>query len=445
MTQRSWNLNRRTFLRGTSVSLALPMFDCMVSASETPTRPPRLACVFFANGVSLPPEKHEAHEQWHWFPHGEGNGYEFTDTLRPLESFRNDLSILGGLSHPLGRLLVGHATADIWLTGGDVRGSDYRNTISLDQRIAMIQGQETRFPSIVLSSNGGVGYKTRTATISFNRAGEAIPAESNPRQIFDRLFQEDKSGSLESRHRKLNHEKRMVDLVLDDSKSLQRRLGHTDQRKLAEYLESVHEVERRIERTEAWLDTPRPSVDSNWVNLDVKQDAPEQYIRTMYDLMFLAFQTDTTRVATYQISQEDGKGVSDKFPAIALGSDFRGHHNLSHGGGKEGGYQQWAQYDQFLARQHAYFLKRLKDTQEGEGNLLDNTVSLYGSATSTTHNARNYPLVLAGGSSLGFKHGAFHKYTEETPLANLFVSVQKRLGVASEQFADSTGELSEVI
>ena len=111
----------------------------------------------------------------------------------------------------------------------------------------MIQGQETRFPSIVLSSNGGVGYKTRTATISFNRAGEVIPAESNPRQIFDRLFQEDKSGSLESRHRKLNHEKRMVDLVLDDSKSLQRRLGQTDQRKLAEYLESVHEVERRIE------------------------------------------------------------------------------------------------------------------------------------------------------------------------------------------------------
>ena len=207
----------------------------------------------------------------------------------------------------------------------------------------------------------------------------------------------------------------------------------------------MYEVERRIQRTEAWLDTPRPDVDSASVDLEARQDAPEQYIRTMYDLMFLAFQTDTTRVATYQISQEDGKGVSDKFPAIALGSDFRGHHNLSHGGGKEGGFKQWAQYDQFLARQHAYFLKRLKDTTEVGGSLLDNTVTLYGSATSTTHNARNYPLVLAGGTSLGFKHGAFHKFTEDTPLSNLFVAMQKKLGVESEHFADSTGELMEIV
>ena len=445
MTKRSWHLNRRTFLRGTGVALALPMFDCMASETAQQKRPPRLACVFFANGVSLPPEKHEAHQKWYWFPHGEGSDYRLTDTLRPLESFRGDMTILGGLSHPLGRLLVGHATADIWLTGGDVRGSDYRNTISLDQRVAMVQGQETRFPSIVLSSNGGVGYKTRTATVSFNRAGEAIPAESEPRQIFERLFKQDKTGSLESRYRQLQHEKRMVDLVLDDSKSLNQKLGQTDQRKLAEYLESVYEVERRIQRTEAWLDTPRPDVDSASVDLEARQDAPEQYIRTMYDLMFLAFQTDTTRVATYQISQEDGKGVSDKFPAIALGSDFRGHHNLSHGGGKEGGFKQWAQYDQFLARQHAYFLKRLKDTTEVGGSLLDNTVTLYGSATSTTHNARNYPLVLAGGTSLGFKHGAFHKFTEDTPLSNLFVAMQKKLGVESEHFADSTGELMEIV
>lgn len=443
MPQKSWHLNRRTFLHGTGISLALPMFECMSSAAHrTDARPPRLSCVFFANGVSLPPESHEVHKQWHWFPLGEGSDYQLTDTLRPLEAFRKQMTILGGLSHPLGRLLVGHATADIWLTGGDVRGSDYRNTISLDQRVAMVQGQHTRVPSLVLSSNGGVGYKTRTATVSFNREGEAIPAESNPRQIFERLFQEDKSGSTESRRRQLQHDKRLVDLVLESSQDLRRRLGKNDQAKLAEYLSSVQEIERRIERTEAWLETPRPHVDPNAVKLTAKQDAPEDYIRTMYDLMFLAFQTDTTRVATYQISQEDGKGVSDKFPAIALG--FSGHHSLSHGGGKEGGYERWARYDQFLAKQHAYFLERLSNTQEGEGSLLDNTVTLFGSATSTTHNARNYPLVLAGGKSLGFRHGQFHKFSESTPLANLFVNMQQKLGVTSETFADSTGGMSEV-
>ncbi len=443
MTQKSWHLSRRTFLHGTGISLALPMFECMTAAANNTTAlPPRLSCVFFANGVSLPPEKHEGHQQWHWFPMGEGRNYQLTDTLRPLQAFRQDMTILGGLSHPLGRLLVGHATADIWLTGGDVRGSDYRNTISLDQRVAMVQGQHTRVPSLVLSSNGGVGYKTRTATVSFNREGEAIPAESNPRQIFERLFQADKSGNTESQRRQLQHDKRLVDLVLESSKDLRRRLGKNDQEKLAEYLNSVQEIERRIERTEAWLETPRPHVDPNSIKLAAKQDAPEDYIRTMYDLMFLAFQTDTTRVATYQISQEDGKGVSDKFPAIALG--FSGHHSLSHGGGKEGGYERWARYDQFLAKQHAYFLDRLRNTQEGDGSLLDNTVTLFGSATSTTHNARNYPLVLAGGKSLGFRHGEYRKFTESTPLANLFVSMQQKLGVVSETFADSTGSMSEI-
>ncbi|MEM7014481.1 MAG: DUF1552 domain-containing protein, partial [Verrucomicrobiota bacterium] len=271
------------------------------------------------------------------------------------------------------------------------------------------------------------------------------PAESNPRQIFERLFQEDKSGSVESRRRQLQHEKRLVDLVLEDSKDLNRRLGRNDQEKLEEYLDSVHEIERRIERTEAWLETPRPNVDPNSINLEVSQNAPENYIRTMYDLMFLAFQTDTTRVATYQISQEDGKGVSDKFPAIALGDGFKGHHGLSHGGGKEDGWVRWAKYDQFLAKQHAYFLDRLRKTQEGDGSLLDNTTTLFGSATSTTHNARNYPLVLAGGKNLGFRHGSFHKFTESTPLANLYVSMLQRLGVESDKFADSNGSISEIV
>lgn len=442
MAEKSWHLNRRTFLRGMGVSLALPMLEGMTASAKTEKRPPRLSCVFFANGVSLPPAKHADHAKWHWFPLGEGKDYRLTDTLKPLEPFRKEMSVLGGLSHPLGRLLVGHATADIWLTGGDVRGSDYRNSISLDQRVAQIQGRHTRIPSLVLSSNGGVGYKTRTATVSFNAEGEAIPAESMPRQIFERLFKEDKTGSLASRKRQLQHDRRIVDLVLDEAKTLRHKLGYNDQQKLEEYLDSVHEIEQRINRTEKWLGTPRPQVDPNSLKLEAKQNAPEDYIRTIYDLMYLAFQTDTSRVATYQISQEDGKGVSDKFPALAL--SLSGHHSLSHGTGKEGGYAAWARYDQFLAKQHAYFLERLRKTQEGDGSLLDNTMVLFGSATSTTHNARNYPLILAGGGQLGLRHGAYHKFTEETPLTNLYVTLLQKLGVETERFADSTGAISEL-
>lgn len=443
MSQKPWHLNRRTFLHGTGVALALPMLECMAKPAGTRPKstPPRLCCVFFANGVSLPPVDHADHKKWNWFPLGEGANYRLTQTLKPLEPFRQDMTILGGLSHPLGRLLVGHATADIWLTGGDVRGSEYRNSISFDQRVAREQGKHTRFPSLVLSSNGGVGYKTRTTTVSFNRSGEAIPAESNPRQIFERLFSGGGTASLRARKRQLQQDRRIVDLVLEDSRNLKRRLGHHDQQKLEEYLEAVHEIERRLERTEAWLAAPRPTVDPGQLNLTVSQNSPRDYIRTMYDLMLLAFQTDTTRVATYQISQEDGKGVSDRFPTIAL--KLKGHHGLSHDHeNNPGAFERWAQYDRFLAEQHAYFLRRLQSVREAEGSMLDNTMVLFGSATSTTHDARNYPLVLAGGRALGLKHGKYLKYTEQIPLANMYVSMLQKLGVETERFADSTGTLN---
>ncbi len=443
MAQKSWHLDRRTFLRGTGVAVALPWLESMGRAADVPKeRPKRVCAVYFANGVSLPPEKHEDHEKWHWFPLGEGRDYRFTQTLSPLEPFRDDLSVLGGLSHPKGRKLVGHATGDIFITGGDVRGSQYRNTISLDQYAASIIGRTTRVPSLVLSSNGGVGYKTRTATISYDQAGEAIPAESAPRQVFDRLFASEEGASLAEKRRKLRQDRRVVDLVLEQSKSLRLKLGKNDREKLDEYLGSVQEIEDRIDRTEAWLGRQRPDVDVSDVDLQADQQAPENYLRTMYDLMYLAFQTDTTRAATFLVSQEDGKGVSDKFPQLALG--LGGHHGLSHGTGKDKGYERWAQYDQFLAKQFAHFLDRLKTSREGDGNLLDHTVALYGSATSTTHNARNYPLVLAGGSGLGLKHGAYHRFTEHTPCSNLFVTMLDRLGVPVERFADSTGEMSEL-
>ena len=204
----------------------------------------------------------------------------------------------------------------------------------------------------------------------------------------------------------------------------------------------ISEIEQRINRTEKWLGTPRPDVSPDAINLASNQNGPEDYLRTMYDLMFLAFQTDTTRCASFQISQEDGKGISDKFPSLAL--KLGGHHSLSHGTGKDGGYEKWARYDQFLAKQLGYFLNKLKKAEESDGNLLDRTMVLFGSATSTTHNARNYPLILAGGNQLGLKHGHHRRFTESTPLSNLFVTMLDRMDVPVSGFADSSGELSEI-
>ncbi len=402
---------------------------------------PRRACfVFFPNGVSLPSEKHEAHKDWHWFPHETGSEFSFTKSLQPLEPFRKDVSILQGLSHPLSRKIVGHNTADVFLTGADI-SKDYENSISVDQLIARETGKHTRFPSLVLSSNGGIGYTARTGTLSFNKSGLPIPAESQPRRIFDRLFGRLEGVAKDQQRKELHNTGSLLDYLLQDSRRLQGKLGKRDQQKLDEYLTSVREVELQVQRTDAWLDIEKPSVDGSVLALDAEKSNPEEYIRTIYDLMFLAFQTDATRVATYQIAREDGRGIGDKFPQ-ALG--LSGHHGLSHSGGKPGGFEKWGRYDQFLAAQLAYFLEKLKSCQEGDGTLLDRTMITYGCGTSTTHNARNYPIIVAGGNACGLKHGGHHQFGEETPFANTLLTVAQAMKLPAESFADSTGVLSEL-
>ena len=444
MSQKSWHLDRRTFLRGSGVALALPLLESMSWAGKpAETRPRRLCCTFFANGAALPKEGHPDRKDWHWFPLGEGRDYRLTKSLDPLEGFRDDMTIIGGLSHPTSRDIVGHSTADVWLTGGDLRGGRYQNRISLDQHVAAAIGEATRIQSLVLSSNGGVGTKTRTSTISYDRRGEPIAAESMPRQIFERLFAPVSQNSIAQQRKALTSERRLMDIVLEDARSLRNRLSTRDQRKLDEYTESVHEMERRIDRAEAWLGRPRPNVDPKSLNLEATQEMPQEYLRTIFDLIVLSFRTDTTRVATFQTSQEDGRGISDGFPQIALG--LGGHHGLSHGGGKGDGMQKWGQYDRFLTEQFAYFLARLKSIEEGDGNLLDHSLCLYGSATSSLHLAKNYPTILAGGRRLGLKHGSDIQYAEEMPMSNLLTTMLQPLGLREVVFADITGHFSELL
>ena len=236
----------------------------------------------------------------------------------------------------------------------------------------------------------------------------------------------------------------MLDLVLENSKSLKLRLGKRDQQKLDDYLASVRAVEQRVEKSQQWLDIPKPDIDPAAIDVAVDQKSPQEYLRAMYDLMFLALETDTTRLATYMIGQVAGATtIANAFPAcLGLSGNW---HGLAHGAGKAGGQEKLGKFDQFLAQQLGHFLTRLAETEEGDGSLLDRTLVLYGSSNSRTHQNRNYPLLLAGGNKLGLKHGQFLKYEEKTPLSNLFVTMLDRLNVPVESFADSTGAMSEVI
>ena len=236
----------------------------------------------------------------------------------------------------------------------------------------------------------------------------------------------------------------MLDLVLEHSKSVRGKLGKRDQEKFDEYLSSVRQIEERVERSEQWLDIPKPSVNATGLHLDADDSTPEELMKTMYDLIFLAFQTDSTRFATYQLDNMNGAtSIAGKFPQL-LGFG-KSSHSLAHGGNKPGGAEALGKWDQFRAKQFSYFLQRLRDTPEGEGNLLDHTIVMYGSSNSNTHNNKNYPTILAGGSQLGLKHGQYHRYGEDTPFANVHRTILNRLEVPVDAFADSTGELEEIV
>ncbi len=438
---KSWHLNRRSFLQGTGVALALPWMECMGQDASVKKAPKRLASVYFPFGVSLPSEKSE-YADWNWFPEESEGTFRFRKSLESLEPLRDQITVLGSLSHPAGRKMGGHDTGDIFLTGASFRGADYRNGISLDQYISAYVGQQTRFGSLVMSSDGGVGEPTRATTLSFTAHGRPIPALSSPRQIFDRFFGAGDASS-KAQRRKLQNTGSMLDLVLENSRSMKKRLGRQDQQKLEDYLASVRDIEQRVNRSTAWLDIPKPEIAEDAVNLAVDQSLPVEYMQAMYDLIFLAFQTDSTRVATYMLGQVAGATtIANAFPAcLGLQGNW---HGLAHGAGKGDGAEKLGRFDQLLTNQLSSFIQRLSETQEYDGSLLDNTLVFYGSSNSKTHNNSNYPLILAGGKSMGFKHNQFLKPGANVPLSNVFVTLLDAMGIPHEGFADSTGELSEL-
>jgi hypothetical protein len=439
----SFSLDRRAFLKGLGgVALALPALDAM-GAEVTGQLPRRFCALYTANGMSLPRTEHGIAD-WHWFPTAEKDGqFLFGKSTEPLSEFRRNLSFMGGLYHPSGPKADPHTCSDMWLTGAPLHNPKpgTYNTAGLDQVIALHTKQYCRQPSLVLSIDAGTGFLSRTGTISYSLEGRPIPAENNPRRIFNRLFRGDRE-SIQTERAKLQRRIKLVDAVAQSAKSLDQKLGKSDRERMDQYLTSLNEMESRLIASERWIDVPLKKQDYSHLNLDASPEGePADYYRTMFDLIALAFDADITRSVAFMLNREDGMGISDTFP-LKLGL-AKTHHNLSHATDKEGQLN-FAKYDRFLAEQVAYFLGRLESYKDRSGSVLDNSIVLFGSGASTTHNPRNLPTLIAGGANMGLKHGQYWR-NGETRMANVYLSILRSMGIEQESFADSTSTLSNSI
>ncbi len=437
-----FKLDRRAVLKGMAgVALPLPLLEAM--GKEVAEETPRRFCAFYiANGMALP-EKKLGIDEWSWFPRVEEDGkFVFGKSTEPLSPYRKQLSFLSSLQHANGPRNDPHVCSDMWLTGAplhDPAPGTY-NTVGIDQVIAGHTRHSCRRPSLVLSIDAGTGYTSRTATISYDRKGKPIPAENNPRRIFESLFKGNR-GTLEAQRAQLRQRMKLVDAVLENAKTLARKLGSADREKMEQYLTSLNEFETRLQASEKWIDIPLKKQDYSQLDLDASPEMnPAVYYRTMLDLVALAFDADITRSITFMMNREDGMGISDTFP-LKLGISNT-HHSLSHKKDKDG-LIEWGQYDRFLSEQLAYFLKRMNEFQDTRGSVLDNTIVLYGSGASTTHKNTNLPTLVAGGANMGLKHGRHLEGGGR--MTDMFLSILRSMGIGEESFGDSRGTLRDSI
>ena len=456
----NWLLNRRHVLRGLGISLALPLLDCMRplgakngaanGAAITTSRAKRSVFIYLPNGVNtIDYQITQA-----------GTDYTLSKSLQPLEKHRANITPISGLYHPHG-LGHHHNCSTIWLTGGKI-GQSERNTISVDQLMAQVTAPLTRYSSLELSNQGH--------SLAYTADGIGLPAQGNPGVVFRDMF-EAPQGGIAAQRRGLQCRGSILDTILGEARLLGDQLGQDDRGRLEQYLTSVREVEIRTERADKWLDTPRPTVDpavQSQLNRDISLERLGDYLRTMYDIIVLAFQTDMTRVATFSTGNE---GNGPAVPEIGVKQD---RHSLSHHNANPKLMQDLTASDTFNIQQFSYFLGRLSEVRDADGPLIDSTMALYGSgmAFGHSHGNANLPVILAGGGGLGLKHGrhidfnALSKpdgYTydldthtkhyaicqnpvnSKAHLSNLLLTMAQKMDVPTEQVADSNGTVSELL
>ncbi|TWT55405.1 hypothetical protein KOR42_27910 [Thalassoglobus neptunius] len=420
----AYQLPRRTFLKAAGVSIALPALESMapaVTRSNTASQAPRrLVCV--GNEFGMYPGS--------FWPKSTGRDYEVTPLLEPLAAHRSDLTLFSNLDHGL---KGGHFAIHGFLTGvnaADAKGME-EGGISLDQKAAEAVGSATRFPSLNVGSEDGLHGGCQ---MSWTRTGTRIPPMPGPRELFRSLFINDDGQTKAQAKDRIRLQNSILDSVLDDANSLSRRISRTDKQKLDEYFASIRDVESKLALDQYWQDIPKPEAPFDEPeNEGLTKDLPK-----IYDLLAIALQTDSTRVATIE--------VGGSFAASDLGIRS-GYHSLSHHGHVDDKIDELVQIERYQVEQFARFLDTLKGIREpGEdGTLLDSTMALFGSGmgNANSHTNHNLPIILAGG---GFQHGEYKSYPDESskkvPLSNLFLSMLQQFGIETNNFSMSTGTLS---
>ena len=444
-------INRRAVLRGMGATLALPLLDAMVPAltamAKTPGKPvQRFGIVYVPNGIAEMASK--------WTPIERGAGFELTTFLQPLRPHYNQLTVVSGLDLGIADIRSGerdgaHARAGTgFLTGCHARESEGANVyagVSMDQIAARAFADETQLASLELSLEstefGAVcdaGYAcTYLNTLSWASPTAPLPMEYRPRVVFERLFGDDDSTDARARASRLAKNRSLLDSVREDVTRLSKVVGNRDRTKLNEYLESVRDVERRVQKAEQQAAVELPSFDRP---VGVPQ-AFDEHAKLMFDLQVLAYQADLTRVITFMIAHE----ISGRaYPEVGAPLP---HHSCSHHAGKADKIQMYGAIGAFHIQLFTYYLDRLRATPDGDGSLLDHVSILYGSGMGegNVHQHHNLPILMVGGGAGTLKGGRHVVYPMNTvPMSNLHATILDNLGVHLDRFGDSTGKLSEI-
>jgi hypothetical protein len=445
-------LPRRTVLRGLGASLALPFLDAMVPAgtllAQTPARPtPRLGFVYMPNGVAR-----NFTGINYWTPAGEGTAFELSPILAPLAPFRDRTVVVSGLAQHQADAFDDGANGDhtrgtsSWLTGVHCKrteGADVRNGISADQIAAAAIGTTTPLPSLELAIDlnflaGQCENSYSCAylnTLAWQSPTAPLPTENNPRIVFERLFGE--GGTPEQRQAQARENRSLLDSVMADLSRLQKDLGPADRATVGEYLDAVREIEGRIQRAE------RRGSDESLAHLDRPAGIPtrfDEHVKLMFELQWLAFRGDLTRVVTFMLGRELNFRT---YPEIGINE---GHHGLSHHQDNPAQLAKYARLNTYQTQLFAAFLERLRATPDGDGTLLDHSLFLYGAGLSNPNLHAHYdlPLAVVGGAG-GVRGGRHVMFRQETPMTNLLLSMLDRVGAPAETLGDSSGRLAEVL
>ena len=441
------HLPRRTVLRGLGATLALPLLDSMIPAltaqANTAAAPIRRFGVFYVpNGMSMP----------YWFPKAEGPLAAMPETLRSLAELKDRVLLCGGLADEAANLVRGgsgdHArSAGTFLTSVPFRatsGADVYASTSMDQIAAAELSKQTQLASLELgiesaamlgACDGGASC-AYTNTVAWKNPTTPLPIENDPRAVFERLFGTSGSTDKDVRLMRMRRDKSILDFVGGEASVLAKLIGPQDKLKLTEYLDSVRDVERRIQMAEAQNSRELPVVNQP---IGVPSDYAE-HARIMMDLLALAYQTDLTRISTFMLARE----VSGRaYPEIGVSDS---HHPLSHHQDEAAKLERLHKINEYQFQQFAYLVKKLAKMPEGDGMMLDHTLFMYGTgiSDSNTHFHDDLPIALVGGKSAGIKGGRYIRYGKGTPLANLHITILEKLGVPTEKFGDSTGKVDRL-